>query len=79
MTREFPAEVNRVIDAIAADYYFIAKKSHAYDVVVANALAHGAINSQRQTHAILARSAIAVDSIVQCAQETGHRVCVGVM
>src|SRR5439155_2908451 len=46
--REFDAEVNCIVNAIAAGDHFIAQKSHAYNVVIADAFTRGAINLQRQ-------------------------------
>src|SRR5256885_7072438 len=36
--------------------HFVAEKTHAYDVVIADTFTHGAINLQRQTHTITSRS-----------------------
>src|SRR5262249_7456064 len=77
--REFDTEVGCIRDPIATGDYFVTEKSHPDDIVVTDAFADGAINFQRQSQAILARAAITIVAIIECAEEPSHRVSVRVV
>ena len=58
--RELDAEEHRVLDAVAARDAVLGEEAAADDEARADARAHGAVDLERQPHAVLARAAVAV-------------------
>ena len=71
--------IDRVFDSTATGNHFIRQEPHANNVIVSYAISHFAINFERQTHAILSRSAVAISTIILRAQKPRHRVSVRVV
>ena len=77
--RKLHSEIDRILEAVATGNYLISEKANTQRVVITNHFAHGPKNFQGQADAILAHPAVAVVTVVERTQETGHRVGMRVM
>src|SRR5262245_23194728 len=72
-------KVSRIIDATTTGNYLVTQEANADDIVMTHPLTHSLINFQWQSHPILARAAIAIGAVIECTQETRHRVSMGIV